>query len=243
MITHRSRSAAAIAALISVATAGAGLARPAPTLAQVIVHDPTNYSQNLLQAARALQSVNNQIQSLQNEATGLINQARNLTALPTSSLAALQAQMDRTRDLMRQAEGLAYEVADIDRAFAGRYGPADLSADDQALMARAQARWQDSVAGFQGALQVQAGVVNGLNGAEVELSRLVEASQGAVGALQTAQAGNQLLALQASQLADLSALLAAQGRAQALEAADRAATRADARVRFSRFMSAKDTPQ
>ena len=48
------------------------------------------------------------------------------------------------------------------------------------------------------------------------------ASQSATGALQAAQAGNQLLALQAQQLADLTAAVAAQGRAQSLEAAQRA---------------------
>lgn len=240
---RRALHPAAFAALHIATGLAAGALPTTPASAQVVVYDPTNYSQNLLQAARALQSVNNQIQSLQNEAAGLVNQTRNLTALPTSSLAALQRQMDRTRTLMQEAEGLAYEVADIDRAFADRYGPADLSVDDRALVARAQARWDDSVAGFQGALQVQAGVVDGLEGAEVELTRLVEASQGAVGALQASQAGNQLLALQASQLADLSALLAAQGRAQALEAADRASARADARVRFSRFMGEADSPR
>lgn len=208
----------------------------APAQAQVVVYDPTNYAQNLLQASRALQSVNNQIQSLQNEALALANQARDLTRLPTSSLSALQAQLDRTRDLMREAEGLAYDTAAIEQAFDGRYGAADLAPDEAALVARAQARWTESIAGFQDALKVQATVVRGLDGAQLEMGRLVEASQGAVGALQASQAGNQLLALQSAQLADLSALIAAQGRAQALEAADRASARADARVRFSRFM-------
>ena len=72
-------------------------------------------------------------------------------------------------------------------------------------------------------------------------STLVEASQGATGALQAAQAGNQLLALQSRQLSDLAALIATQGRAQALEAADRAAIRADAKARFARFLG-RTTP-
>lgn len=245
MIRRPSRFAPLLAVVQLTVPLGLGgiAAFPAPATAQVAVHDPANYAQNLLQAARALQSVNNQIQSLQNEAQALLNQARDLTALPTSSLAALQSQMDRTRTLMEEAKGLAYNVAEIDQAFATRYGRAALTTDDQALVTRARSRWEDSVAGFQGALQVQAEVVGGLDGAQVEMRRLVEASQGAVGALQASQAGNQLLALQARQLSDLSALLAAQGRAQALEAADRAAVRADARVRFSRFMGAEETPR
>ena len=44
--------------------------------AQWIVYDPTNFSQNVLTAARELQQVNNEIQSLENQATMLINQAQ-----------------------------------------------------------------------------------------------------------------------------------------------------------------------
>lgn len=62
----------------------------APAAAQWIVYDPTNYAQNVLQAARALEQINNQITSLQNEAQMLINQARNLASLPYSSLQRLQ---------------------------------------------------------------------------------------------------------------------------------------------------------
>ena len=49
-----------------------------PARAQFTVFDPSNYTQNLLTAARTLQQVNNQIRSLQNEATMLLNQAKNL---------------------------------------------------------------------------------------------------------------------------------------------------------------------
>jgi P-type conjugative transfer protein TrbJ len=38
----------------------------APATAQITVFDPGNYTQNLLTAARTLQQVNNQIQSIQN---------------------------------------------------------------------------------------------------------------------------------------------------------------------------------
>lgn len=48
-----------------------------PAFAQIAVYDPSNFSQNVLTAARALQQVNNQVRSLQNEATMLLNQAKN----------------------------------------------------------------------------------------------------------------------------------------------------------------------
>src|SRR3546814_9590450 len=48
------------------------------------VFDPSNYSQNVLQAARALQQINNQIQSLQNQVLMLQNMAQNLQRLDRS---------------------------------------------------------------------------------------------------------------------------------------------------------------
>lgn len=224
------------AALLS-APAAAGLMLSAPLAqARIVVFDPTNYAQNVLTAARALQTINNQISSLQNEAQMLLGQARSLASLPYSTLATLQAQVDRTRALLGQAQALAYDVASIQAAFATNFGAAPLSASDAALTARADARWTTAMAGFQDALKLQAGVVEGLGASRDQLTALVGASQGAVGGLQAAQAGNQLLALQSQMLADLIALSAAQGRAQALEAADRAAARADAKARFSKFM-------
>ncbi|PVM92705.1 P-type conjugative transfer protein TrbJ [Caulobacter endophyticus] len=238
MILHRRRLAGVLAAsLLGLAPVAA-----TPALAQFTVFDPTNYAQNVLQAARALQTINNQITALQNQAQMLVGQARNLASLPYSSLAALQAQVDRTRALLAEAQGLAYDVAAIREAFSSQYGSVALSVTDAALTQRADARWGAALAGFQDALKVQAGVVGGLGASRDQLTALVGQSQGAVGGLQAAQAGNQLLALQAQQLSDLIALNIAQGRAQALEAADRAAARADAKARFSKFMGSAGTP-
>ena len=50
------------------AGAPVALALPAAPAAAIPVFDATNYAQNILQAARALDQVNNQIRSLQNEA-------------------------------------------------------------------------------------------------------------------------------------------------------------------------------
>jgi len=50
-------------------------------VAQLVVFDPNNYAQNVLNAARALQQINKQI-GLHNEAQMLRNQAKNLARLP-----------------------------------------------------------------------------------------------------------------------------------------------------------------
>ena len=70
---------------------------------------------------------------------------------------------------------------------------------------------------------MQAGVVVNLDTNRTQMSALVTSSQSATGGLAATQAGNQLLALQAQQLADLTATVAAQGRAQSLQSAQQAA--------------------
>lgn len=207
-----------------------------PAAAQLAVYDPTNYASNVLQAARALEQINNQIRALQNQALSLTNQARNLAQLPYSSLQAIQGNLSRISGLMQQAQQIAYDVKAIEREFGKTY-TLDTTASDPALVAAAQKRWTNSAAAFRDALKIQAGVVTGMPATQAELQQLVTASQGATGIVQATQAGNQLLALQSQQLADLSALLAAQGRASALEQAERAAGREQAREQFRRFMS------
>lgn len=222
---------------LAISIVAVSLLATAPSGAQWIVFDPNNYVQNVLTAARELQQINNQITSLQNEAQMLINQAKNLASLPYSSLQQLQSSIQRTQQLLNQAQRIAYDVQQIDRAFATTYAPATSSQSDSALFAGAQSRWQNSVAAFQDALRVQAGVVGNLDTNRIQTSALVSSSQGASGALQATQAGNQILALQAQQLADLTATVAAQGRAQSLESARRAAAQDQAREQLRRFLT------
>lgn len=223
--------------LAAAGTAALVLGVTTPARAQWIVFDPNNYVQNVLTAARELQQINNQITSLQNEAQMLINQARNLANLPYSSLQQLQSSIQRTQQLLAQAQRIAYDVQQIDRAFATSYAPAGAGQSSQMLITNAQSRWQNSVASLQDALRVQAGVVGNLDTNRIQTSALVTSSQGASGALQATQAGNQILALQAQQLADLTAAVAAQGRAQSLEAAQRVSAQDQGREQLRRFLT------
>jgi P-type conjugative transfer protein TrbJ len=208
-----------------------------PTSGQLIVFDPNNYAQNVLTAARELQQINNQITSLQNQAQMLINQAKNLASLPYSSLQQLEQSIQRTQQLLAQAQRIAYDIKQVDQAFSTTYAPVSTKESDQALIANAQTRWQNSVAGLQDALRVQATVVGNLETHRKEMSALVSSSQGATGALQARQAGNQLLGLQAQQLADLTAAVSAQGRAQNLETAQRTAAQDQGREQLRRFLA------
>src|SRR3546814_3525326 len=80
----------------------------------------------------------------------------------------------------------------------------------------AQARWQQAREALRTAVELQAQMVGQVAGDETTLSDLVDRSQSAVGALQVAQATNQLLALQSRQFLQGQQLQAVQGRAVAL---------------------------
>ena len=209
----------------------------APASAQFMVFDPTNYAQNVLTAANTLQQINNQVTSLQNEARMLINQGRNLANLPYSSLQTIQQSISQTQQLLREAQRIAYDVQQIDQAFSTQYGPINASMGSASLVDGARQRWQNSLSALQDAMRVQAGVVQSIDTARSEAGALISSSQSALGALQASQAGNQLLALQSKQLADVTALLASQGRAQSLELARNAQAQEQAREEMRRFVA------
>ena len=206
-----------------------------PACAQWIVFDPNNYAQSVLTAARELQQINNQIQMLTNQAQSLVNQARNLASLPMSTLTQLQSSIARTQALLGQAQNIAFNVQQIQQAYSTNYGAAAGAGSTSAMLASAQTRWQNSVGAFQDSLKFQAGVVGNISSNSSAMSSLVSASQSATGALQAAQAGNQLLALQSQQLSDLVAVLSAKSRADALEQARSASTEAQGQQQYKTF--------
>ncbi len=118
-----------------------------------------------------------------------------------------------------------------------RIGKIERSGTLRGRIAQARERWQNTVGGLQDAMRVQAGVVGNIDTNRAEMSSLIGRSQGATGALQATQAGNQLLALQAQQLADLTAVVAANGRAQALSEAEWAAAAEQGREQRRRFLT------
>ena len=236
MTLPRFRAARLVAALLVAPVAFAPMLAT-PAHAQWTVFDPSNYAQNVLTAARSLQQVTNQITSLQNEAQMLINQARNLTSLPTSMLSQIEGNFSEVKSLLGQAERLAYSVQDIESQFASTYR--DFAADKtgEQLVTAARERWQESLSAYEHSLKAGATAVSNIEGTQVQTRSLVGASQSATGALQATQAGNQLLALQAQQLADLTAVVTANGRAQALQSAEQAAAAEQGREQRRRFLT------
>ncbi|MFW7269941.1 P-type conjugative transfer protein TrbJ [Gluconacetobacter sp. Hr-1-5] len=210
----------------------------APAQAQWAVYDGAAHVQTVLIAARELQQVNQEAQSLTNEAIMLENQARNLANLPLSVLAPLEQSIEATEQIVGQAQGLAYNLTSIDQAFTQTYPQALASPSSAAQMtADAQTRWQNARGAYQDALRVQTGAVQNLDATRSQIDSLVTSSQAASGALQAAQSGNQLTALQTRQLADLTAVVTAMGRAQALEGARQVEGEEQGRAQLANFLN------
>jgi type IV secretion system protein TrbJ len=212
---------------------------PLPGQAQWPVIDVSNLVQNTVTAARALQEIDNQVTQIQQTVQMLRYAARNLTALPSSIAEQLDESVSQIISLMNQAQGILYSVQNVQsqfqRYYPGLIGP---SASDAQLIADAETRWQYSLSAFQHSMEVQSEIVQNLSVDQVQVDALVGQSQGAVGILQTTQAGNQLLALQSKQLAATQALLASQGRIQAIEQARQAEAEEQAREQYQRFIGA-----
>ena len=213
------------------------LVQAAPSQAQLTVFDPTNYAKNVLTAARELRQVNNQIQQIENQTQGLINQAKNLASLPYSLVSTITGQIQRTEQLLAQAQRIAYSVTTINQAFTTSYGAVNLNLTQQQMIANAQSRWQTSVAGLEDAMKTQATVVGNIATNRTTVTSLGASSQSATGNLQAAQINNQRLVQNSQQLSDLIALESANGRAQAMVAAAKATDQNQGATQLSTFLT------
>lgn len=222
--------------LIAVAAAALIGAMPAAH-AQWVVVDPTNLAQNLMTAANTLEQINNQIKQLQNQSEMLRNQARNLTGLDFSALSELKSTLSATNRLIQQAQGLAFNVSRMEDEFKRLY-PESLSAgvSGAQMAGDARQRWRNSLEALRTATKVQSQAQENLASDEQTLTDLVSRSQSATGALQAAQATNQLLALQSRQAMQTQQLQITQDRAAALEQARQVAVQERAREVRRRFM-------
>lgn len=201
------------------------------------VFDPLNYEQNLLTAVRILESIQNQVRQLQTQADQLLRMNINLQPLSGGIGADLQTTLAQLRARISEGDALALKVRETDAAFERLYPKtfADSVSSDELLRAT-RSRWDEAHASFRRATLVQGQVSEALDGDGQLLDRVLLRSQGAVGALQVAQAGNELAALNVKQVLQLQALLAAQQRADTAERLRGLVAEEEARQRFRAFV-------
>jgi len=221
---HAIRGGAMIAAALAMATVSTSVE------AQWTVFDPTNYSQNILTAARTLQQINNQITMLQ-------NQAKHLLTVGFPELTAIAQTIQSINQLMTQAQAIEFKVANIDQQFKTMFPTTfnQLMTNSQHAT-DAHNRLTSSMTAFQQTMTVQAQIVENVATDTATLSTLSARSQSAQGSLQAQQATNQLLALVAKQQLQLQTMMAAQYRAEALDRANRVQSQADAQSATTKFL-------
>lgn len=229
--------AATALGLASLGALACALVAPNTPAHALTVFDPSNYSQNLLSAARSLTQINNQIQSLQNEAQMLVGQARNLSRIDFPQLQQLTRTLQAIDRLMGEAQGIGFRIDALDQQF-GRLFPDDFreALATNGPVINAAARLDAAKSAFRQTMGVQSQVVGNVQADADMLGAIVARSQGAEGALQVNQATNQLLALSAKQQFQIQKLMAAQYRAEAIEAARRAQAEAEGRAATKSFL-------
>ena len=129
------------------------------------VFDAQNYVQNLLTAVRELQQIENQIRSLQNEATMIKNMERNLQPMSYSAQGQLENTLRQIISLMNRAQGIQYEVNTTEAQFARMY-PREYATtvNNDELAQQARQRWSSSMDTLQETMAVQSQVVGNVQG-------------------------------------------------------------------------------
>jgi P-type conjugative transfer protein TrbJ len=219
--------------VIAVALASSSL----PGVAQLTVFDPVNQQQNLASAARALQQINNQLRQLQADAQMLSRMDQNLTRLKGSISPNLERTLEAISGQLRQGNAIALGLQETERNYARlfpRQSSSSLARD--ASLRAAEQRWEEEYASLQRAARLQGAIADGLAVDGRLLTQAMQRSRTANGALEVAQAGNELSGLGIKQALALQGLLAAQQRAETLKAARDLANDAEARQRFKTFL-------
>lgn len=194
----------------------------APARAQMTVIDPTNLAQNLLQATRALQQINNQIRQIE-QATQMLRQN------PLQLSPELTQSISEARELFNTAQGIAFEVNQVGENLRTLY-PETWEDFDLVGVLQQSERWeQESRESLQRAMEAEARAVRSIEGSRNRIDRALQSSSSAEGQTGAIQASNQLLGVTASQLAEIHALLIAQGRALETERMERLAREERAR--------------
>ncbi len=187
---------AAIAAVLAVT----------PASAQRIVYDPTHYAQNLTPATRALEQIRNQIRQI-DQATAMLRQN------PLQLSPELSQSIGEARQLFAAAQGLAFEANRIGEDLRALYPETWENFDLDAVLGQSDQWLRESRLSVERAMEAEARAIQSIERTQGRIDRALSSSSSAEGQTGAIQAGNQLLGIQASQLAEIQALLVAQGRA------------------------------
>lgn len=195
---------------------------PAQQARAITVFDPTNLAQNLLQATRALEQINNQIRQIE-QATAM------LRTNPLQLSPELSQSIGDARQLFSAAQGLAFQVDQLSDDLRSLYPETWENFDLEDVVSQSDRWMAESRAALERAMAAEARAAQSIERTQGSIERALQSSAGSEGQTGAIQAGNQLLGIQATQLAEIHALLIAQGRALETERLERIAREERAR--------------
>jgi P-type conjugative transfer protein TrbJ len=206
-----------------------------------VVFDPTNVVQTTLTALNTLEitlqqatQIANEVLMIANQVTALANDAKNLASGTFSMVGDMAGSMDQYTDLLREADGLTFQVSGLSAQYAKLYPTYGRGMDSRTLVTDS-AKWREQVrAALASAMQSQA-IVDRLAGQQERLTEAIQASQRAQGNLEVQQATNQLIGLLVEQQGSLQQIQAASHRAQASMLASQLSAEEAARANAEKF--------
>lgn len=203
-----------IAGLAFAAVLACGPATPAR--AQWVVIDPANLAQSITQVAHMVEQLSNQVTQIEQAASMLQQNPLQLSPELSQSIGEAQA-------LFEQVEGLAFEANQVGDNLRELYPEVWEEFDLESVLGQSDQWLAESRASLQRAMEAEARAAQSIEGVRGRVDRAMQSSSSAEGQTGAIQASNQLLGIHASQLAEIQALLIAQGRALETERMERIA--------------------
>lgn len=184
--------------------------------AQMAVIDPANLAQSITQVSHMVEQLRNQVIEIE-QATAMLRQN------PLQLSPELSQSIGEARALFESVEGLAFDADQLGDDLRTLYPESWVEHDLEDVLAQSD-RWLDeSRASLERAMEAQARAARSIESTRGRIDRAMQSSSAAEGQTGAIQAGNQLLGLQAAQLAEIHALLIVQGRALETERMERLA--------------------
>ncbi|MEJ5074855.1 P-type conjugative transfer protein TrbJ [Enterobacter ludwigii] len=171
---------------------------------------------NLKQAedyAETLKQTANQIQSLQNQVESISYQIQNVKQLDSHSWGDTQAQLERLGSIARQGNAMAYSLVDLNTKWNAQFRGNEAWASEvqtNDMVTQQYKDWGDMMEDTsKSALQVANQMASIQKDDESTLTSLQQHSDSATGAVQVAQAGNEIAAQSVRQMQKMQTLIQA----------------------------------
>lgn len=182
----------------------------------ITVIDPSNLAQNILQVSHMVEQLRNQVQQIE-QATAMLRQN------PLQLSPELSQSINEARSLFQSVQGIAFEARQLGEDLHALYPDTWENFDLETVLSQSD-RWMgESRRSLERAMEAEARAAERIDQTRGHIDRALQSSSGAEGQTGAIQASNQLLGIQASQLAEIHALLIFQGRALETERMERLA--------------------